>query len=917
MVDKEEVIARTEAETARLKERLAKHRAKKASYKERQLTEEQRKRKEQEQKRKEAARQELARRELAKNHLIPFILRFKPNYQVGWVHKVFAAELERFFHDVEAGEQPRLMVFVPPRHGKELVHSTPVLTPSGWTTHGELRPGDYVYHPSGKPVKVLAESPPTQSDIEVEFSNGQKIVAHAHHEWLVHDRRTHGAQQRIIETQDMLAEHWIGEKGVRGGRSRWQLPDVKPIRFDWKELPMDPYALGVWLGDGTTGAPNITNSEEDAVVFREAFEEAGFKCSGVYIHPEYGTHRSYFGKSGLTKMLYKTGVFEIKQVPEVYLRGSKEQRMQLLAGLIDTDGHVEPHTGRCRFVTTTPALKDAVFDLATTLGFRPYVRSTPATTSSSGIKGNHEVFTVGFQPTLDLPTRIPRKQVLKEAMRRKVSVVNVRRVQPRPGKCIQVDSPDGMYVVGEQLIPTHNSEIISNNFPSWVLGRRPDWEIIMASYTVNLPLRFSKANRARIKDKSYRAVFPDTELDRDSTSAEEWLTTKRGGLKCAGVGGGLSGFGANILIIDDPIKDYEDAQSKTILETVKNWYNTVAETRLAPDGGVIIVQTRWSDDDLSGWQLRTDKENKEAGHEDEILQNWRVVSFPAIAEVDEYIDPNTLDFFEAPAPGRALIRRQGEPLHPDRYSLNYLMRKKINMPSNQWNALFQQNPVPASGDFFREEDFMYYDSVPVLHDCPVVFAWDLAIGEKRNNDYTVGFAGAVIPQQGVNTLYILDMYRNRVRDLQQLEAIVSMYAKYKHNAYRLGVEQGTIWLAIEKRLKAMFEERNLVPVFDETLAPVRDKRVRATPLQGWMQNHRVYFPRHQPWVSKAREELLRFDAGVNDDVVDALAWMVRMVQNMAVVEDPLAKKRAGKTVKEMLADYARGQRDSGRGYMAA
>lgn len=734
--------------------------------------------------------------------------------------------------------------------------------------------------------------------------------------------------------------------------------------------------------------------------------------------------------------------------------------------------------------------------------------------------------------------------------------------------------------------PRHGkSEIISNNFPSWVLGHHPEWEVIMASYSVNLPLRFSRANRARIKDSAYKVLFPETELDRDSTSAEEWLTTKRGGLKCAGVGGGLSGFGANILIIDDPIKDYEDAQSATIRETAKNWYTTVAETRLAPEGGVICVQcmtgdtpvlmgdgseqrldtvrpgdmvasydggrlvtskvlnwasqgydsvfrittssgrmvkankrhpfliddqgelkwvrlgnlrstqqivvrkgsgesgkaklvlkkgvksplgvkdfvigtttntsglvdtvrrlrekilhlvlapslstdtelrsistskswlnkaasalfakmplmrpviqstgtlsyasttattatesegfsainvtlssvktalqkhlkpqqntfeteeivaidyvgeeevfdiqvertenfvanglvshnTRWHDDDLSGWQLRTDRENREEGYGEELLQNWRVVSFPAIAEADEYIDPDTLEFHEAPAPGRALIRPKGEALHPDRYPLPYLMRKKINMPENQWNALFQQNPVPDSGDFFRDEDFMYYHDTPVLHDYPVVFSWDLAIGEKRNNDYTVGLAGLVVPQQGVNALYLLDMYRNRVRDMQQLEAIVSMYAKYKNNAYRLGVEQGTIWLAIEKRLRALFEERNLTPVFDETLVPVRDKRVRATPLQGWMQNHRVYFPKNQPWVSKAREELLRFDAGVHDDVVDALAWMVRMVQNIPVVES-MREKRKHKTVKELLADYARDQGGQGKGYMAA
>lgn len=465
--------------------------------------------------------------------------------------------------------------------------------------------------------------------------------------------------------------------------------------------------------------------------------------------------------------------------------------------------------------------------------------------------------------------------------------------------------------------PRHGkSEIISNNFPSWILGNEPSWEIVMASYTVNLPIRFSRANRARIKDERYRQIFGDTKLDPDSTSAEEWMTTAKGGLKCAGVGGGLSGFGAHVLIIDDPIKDYEDAQSETIRETVKNWYSTVAETRLAPQGGVIIVQTRWNDDDLSGWQLRQDKENREQDMPEEYLQNWQVVSFPALAEVEEYIDRNTFDFFEAPAKNRIKVRSAGDPLHPERYSHTYLMRKKIGMPENQWSALFQQNPVPASGEFFRDEDFMYYDQVPVLHQYPVVFSWDLAIGQNRNNDYTVGFAGAVIPHDGVNVLYVLDMYRNRVRDLGQLEAIVNMFSKYKHNASRLGIEQGQIWLAIEKRLKAMFKQRSLSPVFDDTLVPVRDKRVRATPLQGWMQNHRVYFPRSQPWVQKAKEELLRFDAGVHDDAVDALAWMIRMVQNMALVPKPKALSRE-KTVKELIADYAREQRgnSSNTGYM--
>lgn len=468
--------------------------------------------------------------------------------------------------------------------------------------------------------------------------------------------------------------------------------------------------------------------------------------------------------------------------------------------------------------------------------------------------------------------------------------------------------------------PRHGkSELVSNNFPSWVLGKQPNWEIIMASHTIGLPIRFSKANRARIDSKSYAAVFPETKLDRTSTSAEEWLTTQRGGLKCGGVGSGISGFGANVFIIDDPIKDAADAKSEAVRQNVKEWYSTVAETRLAPQGGMIIVQTRWHDDDLSGWQLRQDKDNREEGIPEEHLQNWRVVSFPAIAESDEYIDPISLDFFDEPDRGRIKVRSTGQALHPERYSLNYLKRKKVNMTDNEFSAVFQQNPVPASGEFFREEDFVYYNEPPRFHQYPILFAWDTAIGLKRANDYTVGVAGLVIPKGMLNHIYILDMFRNRVRDRAQVEAIVNMYLQYQKNAASLGVEQGQIWMSIEERVRAEFALHGLSPVVDETLVPVTDKRVRATPLQGWMNNHRVWFPKHQPWTQKIKDELLRFDSGVHDDIVDALAWLIRMAAKMPLVtkfQPEMGFK--GRSVQQQLDDYYAKQHSgtSNLGYLA-
>lgn len=471
-----------------------------------------------------------------------------------------------------------------------------------------------------------------------------------------------------------------------------------------------------------------------------------------------------------------------------------------------------------------------------------------------------------------------------------------------------------------QVPPRHGkSEIISNNFPSWILGKYPEMEIIMASHTLSLPIEFSRENRDRMLDERYKNIFPNSKVDPKTTSSERWRTLSKGGIKCAGVGGAIGGFGAHILIIDDPIKDYEDAQSETIREVAKNWYTSTAENRLAPGGGVIIVMTRWSDDDLAGARLRTAKELQEQGVPEEEIEKWDVVSFPAISEDDEYLTPD-LRMVDIPEPGSFHMRGPDEALHPARYPLRVLKRKRAGMPSQQWSALFQQKPVPDSGDFFTKDDFVFYDQVPEFHHYPILFAWDLAVGEKQYNDYTVGLAGLVVPVGGLNHIYLLDHYRKRVRDKEQIDAMVNMYLSYKENAARIGLEYGQIFLAIERRLIAAFREKSISPPLDRELKPVRDKRVRATPARGWMQHHRIHFPKHQPWVQGVMDELLRFDAGVHDDNVDALAWLVRMAEKMPVITSMREKRNREKTTKDKIEDLYRKQQLRGTtstGYMTS
>lgn len=458
--------------------------------------------------------------------------------------------------------------------------------------------------------------------------------------------------------------------------------------------------------------------------------------------------------------------------------------------------------------------------------------------------------------------------------------------------------------------PRHGKSLIaSQNFPAWVLGKHPEWEIIAASYAVSLPLGFSRAVRAQIRDPMYRATFPDTILDEENQAAEGWKTTEGGGYLPAGVGGGITGKGANILIIDDPIKDAEEADSETVRESNWNWYSSTAYTRLAPKSGVLIIQTRWHDDDLSGRainQMREAIKLAEDLHADGLQQiahlkgaeyeaalaeldeevqavrdevdHWEIVSYPAIAEHDEWLtdDGKVVDFEVAKA---RLLRKKGEALHEERFPLRRLRKIRRTLLPRHWSALYQQNPVPEEGLYFKKEMLRFGGPID-WRELPIVMAWDLAVGQKQVNDYTVGVVGCIDYDDRV---HVLEMVRGRMDTHQIVEAILDLYQRYKMRTTQsvvVGIEKGQLELAIRPQLKKRMKERRIYPSFDDELKPLTDKLVRARPLQGRMQQGMVVFPSNTTWVDTIVHEMLRFPGGIHDDTVDAMAWMVRMLERV-------------------------------------
>lgn len=433
--------------------------------------------------------------------------------------------------------------------------------------------------------------------------------------------------------------------------------------------------------------------------------------------------------------------------------------------------------------------------------------------------------------------------------------------------------------------PRHGkSELASRMFPAWHLGRHSDHEIIACSYNVSLAMTFSRKVQEVLDDPNYQSVF-DTRLNPNHRAAEEWTVEgTRGGYVAAGVGGGITGKGCNILLIDDPLKNAEEADSPDVREKLWDWYGSTAYTRLAPGGGVLVIETWWNDDDLAGRLQNAMKEDPDN-------DQFEVVKYPAIAETDEWIDDSTdeivreMELDDQAAQAKAweltgrlmsnmrLVRKKGIALHPERYDLIKLNRIKRTLGNRFWSALYQQNPVPDDGDYFLKSQFQRAN-LPNPKRCNVVIAWDFAISEKKQNDYTVGTACL---QDENDMLHVAEVARFKSGDAFFIvESILNLSSRWASPSQVLGFEDGQIFRALEALLKKRMRERKMYPAI-EVLKPLTDKLTRGRALQGRMQQGMVSFSANAEWYDTVRNEMLRFPAGLHDDCVDSLAWATRLV----------------------------------------
>jgi deoxycytidine triphosphate deaminase len=351
--------------------------------------------------------------------------------------------------------------------GKALALDTPVPTPLGWQSMGSLQPGDHVFDETGAPTEVEAVTPPMvgRPCRELVFSDGARVVADASHQWVTVDKngRRYGRLRSKVHTTDEIARS-LTVQGERNHHIPLAGPAQYPPRLD---LPIAPYTLGAWLGDGTTTKAEITSWDTEVL---EQISGDGFTVR----HLSYGNHLYRIGEAGhsrdadtgrymrnlsLSSQLRDLGLMNRKYVPRPYLEAGVSQRLALLQGLMDTDGFVDDIAGRCEFTSMNEHLAGAVVELAASLGFRPMRSSGRAMLNGVDHGPKHRVKFTPDRPVFRLPRKLARQRPSGARFHRFRGIVDVREVASVPVRCIQVASPNGLFLVSRSFIPTHNSSL--------------------------------------------------------------------------------------------------------------------------------------------------------------------------------------------------------------------------------------------------------------------------------------------------------------------------------------------------------------------------------------------------------------------------------------------------------------------------
>lgn len=381
-------------------------------------------------------------------------------------------------------------------------------------------------------------------------------------------------------------------------------------------------------------------------------------------------------------------------------------------------------------------------------------------------------------------------------------------------------------------------------YAPWHFSQHPNHCVIAASHTAELAEKWGRRVRNLVSEHS---LVLGVGLSQDSQAAGRWETSASGEYFAAGVGGAIAGRRADLVVIDDPVRSREDADSELIRDKTWDWYKSDLYTRLKPGGRIVLIQTRWHEDDLAGRLLA----DMAAGGD-----QWEVISLPALAEQN---DP--------------LGRAPGAPLWPEWEDDEALARKRRAVGPRDWSALYQQRPAPEDGDYFKAEWLKPYEKPPARETLRVYGGSDYAV-TANGGDYTVHVVVGLDPE---GRMYLLDLWRGQESSDRWIESLCDLVQEWKPIGW--AEEQGQIRAGVGPFLERRLRERKAY-VSREQFPTRGDKAVRAQSIRGRMALEGLYVPVNAAWYPDLRSELLSFPAGKRDDQVDALGLVGQLLDRM-------------------------------------
>lgn len=383
--------------------------------------------------------------------------------------------------------------------------------------------------------------------------------------------------------------------------------------------------------------------------------------------------------------------------------------------------------------------------------------------------------------------------------------------------------------------PQHGKSLHSSIYlPSWFLGRNPNKKIIMSSYSGEVAARFGRRVRNIMQHPMYSKMFPGVQLMDDSRAADRFETNHGGYYIASGRDGSITSFSADLLILDDLFANKIEGDSELIRSRVWEAWTSVYSTRLHNDSAVVMLMTRWHEDDLIGRLLALEP-NK-----------WRVLSLPAIAEADE------------------TFRQSGEPLWPIRYPLEYLAGLRKLDPVT-YECMYQCNPIAEGTAEFKREWFRYYDTTP--QNLRVTMTVDPAIGKKQENDES---AISVVGIDNINNKYVLEVAHARLNPSELIDQIFLLAKKWQPK--EIGVETVAYQQALSHFLSLEMKNRNQF----YSVREIRSHTNKEERIRGLIPHYSSGSVFHSRDMAYLESQLLRFPRGMHDDVIDSLAMQCQM-----------------------------------------